>query len=72
VNRGDDFGNRGGFRGSDEAGRNGLGFPTGPNLANRPLSSRFNPYTGNGDLQPEKPGVEPGNGAKPQGTEGEE
>jgi hypothetical protein len=49
-----------------------LGFPTGPNLANRPLSSRFNPYTGHDDLQPEKPGAEPAGESKPQGTEGEE
>ncbi|MGH7442218.1 MAG: hypothetical protein ACREKE_06030 [bacterium] len=72
--RGDDFGNRAGSsRGFDDGGRNGFGFPTGPNLANRPLSSRFNPYTGHDDLQPEKPSV----GATPvdskvQGNEGEE
>src|SRR6202453_3207034 len=75
ANRGDDFGNRGGggaYRAFEEGGRNGLGFPTGPNLANRPLSSRFNPYTGHDDLQPEKPGAEPAGESKPQGTEGEE
>ncbi|HXB98341.1 MAG TPA: hypothetical protein VNZ54_09820 [bacterium] len=54
--RGDDFGNRGGGRGGyDNSNRNSYGFPTGSNLANRPLSSRFNPYTGNNDLQVEKP-----------------
>ena len=53
--RGDDFGNRGGGRGSyDNGNRNNYGFPTGSNLANRPLSSRFNPYTGNNDLQVDK------------------
>jgi DNA-binding cell septation regulator SpoVG len=53
--RGDDFGNRGGGRGGyDNANRNNYGFPTGSNLANRPLSSRFNPYTGNNDLQVDK------------------
>ncbi len=71
-NRGDDFGNRVGYRGYDD-GRNGFGFPTGANLANRPLSSRFNPYTGiDGLLQPEKPGSEPSQPSKAQGDEGEE
>jgi|GEM_PF-6482591 hypothetical protein len=53
--RGDDFGNRGGGRGGyDNSNRNSYGFPTGSNLANKPLSSRFNPYTGNNDLQVDK------------------
>ena len=53
--RGDDFGNRAGGRGGyDNGNRNNYGFPTGPSLANRPLSSRFNPYTGNNDLQIDK------------------
>ena len=71
-----DYGPRGGTgsqgRGDDYGNRNNLGFPTGPNLTNRPLSSRFNPYTGNDDLQPEKPAPEaPGNSKKREGTEGE-
>jgi DNA-binding cell septation regulator SpoVG len=54
-NRGEDFGNRAGGRGGyDNGTRNNYGFPTGPSLANRPLSSRFNPYTGNNDLQIDK------------------
>jgi DNA-binding cell septation regulator SpoVG len=53
--RGEDFGNRAGGRGGyDNGNRNNYGFPTGPSLANRPLSSRFNPYTGNNDLQIDK------------------
>jgi DNA-binding cell septation regulator SpoVG len=71
-----DFGPRGGNgyqgRGDDYGNRNNQGFPTGPSLTNRPLSSRFNPYTGNDDLQPEKPAPEaPGNSKKREGTEGE-
>lgn len=63
--RGDDFGNRaGGYRGGPNDDRNNHGFPTGPNLANRPLSNRFNPYTGNDELQADKPG--PGNEAPKQ------
>jgi DNA-binding cell septation regulator SpoVG len=70
--RGDDFGNRasGGFRGGYND-RNE--FPNGSNLANRPLSNRFNPFTGNEELGGDKPA--PGNEApkrEKQNNEGEE
>jgi DNA-binding cell septation regulator SpoVG len=70
--RGDDFGNRAGGRGGYGNGdRNNYGFPTGPSLANRPLSSRFNPYTGNNDLQVDKSA--PNEGPRKNGQdEGEE
>jgi DNA-binding cell septation regulator SpoVG len=69
--RGDDFGNRaGGYRGLPNDDRNSHGFPTGPNLANRPLSNRFNPYTGNDELQADKPG--PGNEAPKRETQNDE
>jgi DNA-binding cell septation regulator SpoVG len=68
--RGEDFGNR--APRYDEFSRNNLGFPTGQSLANRPLSSRFNPYTGHDELQPEKPAADPAaGGSKTQDTEGE-